>query len=479
MKALAKRTQCILPLIKDSFKRELPFATLPSTIAPNAAAKRHRQTLRREASVLECQFQRSSALATDKKQIITASFLAKNTKNTPAKRKSSDASNKHVHSSAFTHPRTNNLSDQSSSTNCITPPVAEGNSHPVQKPHIRSKESKTVNTNFDESGPIKDIAINVDEAVRIAKYVLDKFSVTIPAPQECQPGVIDAAEDFNRASPANLQLTRLARTGRAYGHSYELFSEEGQKLALIEFEPARRTSNYLRVEFNPAMTKKSGCRLVLRALRYLLGENYQSYLEKGNVTRMDLTIDIEMKAPYGFLVFSPNPRQTTTWGRISEHDGKWTFITETQTVGSPRSDFRAKAYDKTAQIWKVKGKKLDQQLTRVEISLRPRRSGRSSLLVSELLDARNPFDAIRVSHHPMTEEDPHFEFFVCACQMWGTDAAIKRITNKHTRAVYRQRLSNHQPDWWQPDAVWSVFLKRLASIGLVLTGRKLERLDAL
>ena len=143
------------------------------------------------------------------------------------------------------------------------------------------------------------------------------------------------------------------------------------------------------------------------------------------------------------------------------------WSTKTTCLGSLKSGFSATIYDKAAQLWEVKGERLTELRTRIEVRINPRGKDRRSIAVKDILQIKNPFAAIGIAYYPAPDDDdPWFEFFVCASRHFGQEEALRKIKDRNKRARYRHKLLENEPDWWQPEKLWAEFLADLRSTGL-------------
>ena len=349
---------------------------------------------------------------------------------------------------------------------------------------IRQQRSNTTNTvkaksvtphpqsvagiNKSTVAPDNDfLCFNKSKTPEISKAFIDKLSITFDLPSPDINHILSCLEDLEQKIDNRCHLSRIQSTKGVYKYRYKYLDCKGQHIALFEFSPIKRSINFARIEFNPNIIIGSvGPNEIHRLLKAFAGHNYKALLLDGNITRLDLTTDVDHIHPNDIAVFSNRQRASSHWVLSSDTDGVESFSTETQYIGAVKSDERIKVYDKTLQLWIVKGKRLDRQVTRIEATLTPPKHGRVKLAVSDLLKINNPFSKINVAYYPAPDEDYNFEFFLLASRQIGVEAAFQKITDKKVRAKYKANLSDHEPDWWQPENLLSEALASLKKLKL-------------
>lgn len=389
--------------------------------------------------------------------------LAINTKSSTHKRKrktdqwSSTASNKQV-----------------DSTDTAYFPVANTNTVNVDKDdRVLLAHAAHANTNFSKQDDVPLGICQQTSNPEVMRLVVDMLSLTFDVPLADSDELLDRASDFSKSYDGHAYLHRLASTSRSYKYSFVIRSATGSHLGFLEFHPSNRKANFARLEFNPTTIGKRGTAEVLRLIRGIFGQNYRRYFAEGNITRLDLSVDIVKLAACDVLMFGNRYRTSSVWGRSWNQDGMESWATETVCIGAPVSDYVAKVYDKTVQMWKVKGVTTDELVTRIEVSICPRGEDGHSIKMKDLGDIKNPFAALSVAYYPAPEDDdPWFVFFVHACHRIGPEEALRRIKNKSKRSLYRNKLASHVFDWWQPEALWEKLQRKLMSIEVFMTKGK-------
>ena len=249
----------------------------------------------------------------------------------------------------------------------------------------------------------------------------------------------------------------------------QLLDSYGQQVALLQFHPKSKKTNFARLEFNPVTLGVEGLVLVKRILRLIVGKGYKTVLADGLVTKLHITVDVEKTRPSDHIVFSDRSRTSSLWQRVFGKEGQEECVTETLYIGSETSDYFVRVYDKAAQLWRVKGTVLDDLRMRIEAHTSPRKEGKSVAL-RDLKSINNPLARIHVAAFPDQDaDDPFFFFFLCAVRMLGAEEALRRLNGKNIakRAAYRRRLCEYEEDWWNPEKFWQEFLVSLDALGLL------------
>lgn len=302
--------------------------------------------------------------------------------------------------------------------------------------------------------------------VRIA--FCDRISITYDMPNQDAEDIIFKARDLAVPTGSHYSLRRWQQTwNKLYDLNYRLVDKNRKQVALFQFGPNNPRTNFARIELNPGEIGPEGIDQVKRILKALVGLNYRDYLAEGSITRLDATVDIDKLRPNDVMICSDRARVSSLWQRGFNRDGHEEWATETLCIGSPTSDYFAVVYDKAAQLWKVKGICLDELRTRIEVRFAPRGKDSRSLCVKDILQIKNPFAPLKVAYYPSpADDDPWFYFFICAIRNIGAEEALRKIKDRNKRALYRQKLLEHEPDWWQPGILWAQFLSYLQATGL-------------
>lgn len=301
----------------------------------------------------------------------------------------------------------------------------------------------------------------------IGSAFCDRLSLTFDMPNNDLEGVVYIARDLAEPTGGNYSFRQRKQIGQElYNHSYKLVSKNGEQVALFQFGPINSKAKFARLEMNPHAIGTSGIEQVRLILKALAGPSYRDCLADGNLTHFDATVDVLKIRPDDVMIFSDRARISSLWQRGFNADGREEWATETLSLGSPTSDYFVMAYDKAAQIWRVKGKCLDDLHMRIEAGINPRSKGTSHPM-RNIMQIKNPFAPINIAYYPSpTDDDPWFYYFICAVRQIGAEEALRKIKDRNKRALYRQKLLEHEPDWWQPELMWAQFLSDLKNTNL-------------
>lgn len=303
--------------------------------------------------------------------------------------------------------------------------------------------------------------------LHIKDPICDKLSLTFKAPGGDPTDVDSVIRYLSIPSDDRCFLKEIKLPQQQlYKNSYLLLEPDGMHVAVIQCNPVKPKANFGRIEFNPSVISSKGMEGIVQFMKGLFGSDYREVLADSNISRLDVACDIIRSRPSDIIVFSNRSRASSLWRRSFSHDGIETWETETSCIGSQLSDYFVRVYDKSAQLWKVKGIVSEDPVVRIEASVSPRLDGKV-LTARDISKMNNPFAPIHVAHYPAPADDkPWFNFFVCAVREYGSEQALKMIQDRSKRVEYRQYLLNHEVQWWNPEALWDVFLKYLNGLDL-------------
>ena len=297
----------------------------------------------------------------------------------------------------------------------------------------------------------------------------DRASITLELPKDDLNEIISRVRDLVAAMKGGLYTLRRIPPGRKklYDFNYKLVDAAGNQVLLLQFQPKSTKMRFCRIETNPKEIGPEGIYQINLILKGVFGPGYRDYLAEGNFTRLDATLDINKLKPDDVMMVSNRARNSSRWQKSYNLKGHETWETETICLGSSESDYFATIYDKAVQLWRVKGECLADLRTRIEARINPRGKDGRAILVKDILQIMNPFAVISIAYYPAPDDDdPWFEFFVCASRHFGQEEALRKITDRSKRALYRYKLLENEPDWWQPEKLWAEFLSDLKATGL-------------
>lgn len=418
-----------------------------------------------EANRHSCQVERDRRASPRPKNAITLSTAGKSIKtSSPAsslrKKKAPPAaqqsiSNKHVVHNPVHHTPL----DRSTSSDQDNTPIQV-----ITEPH---QFGRNTNLTTEVSAP-SFLTQESSSTPNVGRAFCDRISITFNPDCFDIEDLLCKARLLSGSSDRHYTLKPLpSRTSDFYRHSYRLASPSGEHAALIQLDPKHKKMKFARIEFNPAEMGEEGMSGIRRTLKGLFGPNFQESLANGHISRLDATLDIQKLRPNDILIYSDRARDSGLWVRSFNRNGKEVWETETLTLGSVRSDYFAMAYDKSAQLWKVKGITCDELTTRIEVRFTPRDKNAASMCAKDILRFKNPFSPICISYYPSQDEgDYRFKFFICAVRWYGAEQALRMIKDRNLRSRYWNHLLDVEPAWWQPDKLWKQFLADIRLLGL-------------
>jgi len=209
---------------------------------------------------------------------------------------------------------------------------------------------------------------------------------------------------------------------------------------------------YVKFDFKPhAMTVADWAQLHIH-LDALFESGYQSLIEKGLVTYIEIATDIpNMTAAELF----PFDQRLTNSYRFPKPPAPPDPPTPWDTVylGHKSSGRSTCVYDKTKHL-KAKGIKTKGQRTRIEA-----RRKKLGLTISTLKSMPNPFATVGICPMSAVEAayaEPQWQEFLTNALRHGPQIALGLAGKR--RKEYVNRLKTIQSDWWNPATLWESFL---------------------
>ncbi len=273
---------------------------------------------------------------------------------------------------------------------------------------------------------------------------IDKISFTLPALNSTtQHHIIDQLQAATFAG--DIESIPFSELLKNYLSAWTLPLRNGSRMT-IQAMPRRRSSNFLRVEFNPRRASWYGVEPMVELARILAPAftDFAECLIHANVTRIDFAVDL-LNVPIEELLIFHTTHATKS--RVFEANGKVTGY----YVGSRESNRYAVMYDKIAQL-RSQGSAAPRGI-RTRLELRCANVGSFTTIAS----MSNPFDAFQLARIGGTRnQDWTWPLFLDSCRFRGAQAALTQITDKQKRAAYRQALIlENRPVWWQPEELWN------------------------
>ncbi len=209
--------------------------------------------------------------------------------------------------------------------------------------------------------------------------------------------------------------------------------------------------SYFKVEFKPHEMAVEDWEALHDNLDNIFESGYQTLLEKGRVSCIEIATDIPGITPAGLFPFdtrSTNSLRYPLPPAPPDSPAPW----ETVYLGHRTSGRSTKVYDKVKQL-KTKGIKKKGLLTRIEARRR-----RTKLRVDELMKLPNPFLSVGICHMSVVQSAstaPHWQEFLANALQHGPQLALGMAGKR--RKQYKTRLKQLQCDWWHPTTLWKSF----------------------
>ena len=189
-------------------------------------------------------------------------------------------------------------------------------------------------------------------------------------------------------------------------------------------------------------------------------DGYQRIMEYGDLTRIDLTVDINNAYIDNLLFYYPGISCSERYDK----SGKL----ETLYLGKKACKKRWCIYDKIAEIKRKnidktiyclhhKEKVPDHPITRIEYRINPKKKG---IHLDDLTTMKNPFKALKLAVYKFPELSKYdyiWHLFFDSCRHRGLQQALL-ILPKDIRKKFKDKLNEKKLlkklFWWKPDATW-------------------------
>jgi len=280
----------------------------------------------------------------------------------------------------------------------------------------------------------------------VSKIIVDKLFITADYPEADHAQIIHNFANVKENNAGYSQKTQ-------YKHNCTLSSNfaayEGE--ATIHcVPPSKKTGyNFFRLAMNPARVDLN---YIKTEIDKILPGGYAGLMEKGRITRTDLTVDIHDIRIVEIIAAYSKMRVESHYGMGSSKQSK--------VIG--KCDKIITLYDKKKQLTEIMKSKSPasylvpipvEHLTRVEIQLK-----RTNKNLKGILTLPNPFKPLSLVAYPgcMSPKnyDPLWTLFLAACQDHGRKAALTHFETADAKK-FKARLENEgKSDWWNPVDVW-------------------------
>lgn len=321
---------------------------------------------------------------------------------------------------------------------------------PSNKPHSGENKIRVKFSDIAYGSKISECIVLIPK--------IDKLSLTysgIP-PSEYEAVL---AQFFSWESDKEL-LKNAGNFGKQnYKNRFELtYPGNGEKI-LIELNPKKSSTSFMRLEFNPAKLGLEGMEFLRLRIESILCNNYpwQDIAAKGRVTRIDIAVDIiGTYADIDSLQAMEAPQATK-----AIPGKKWGFYassgeTETIYLGVKGKGKLAPIilYNKAQQLTDTNSPPMYGNCPhiRVEVRKTPQCS------ITSLLSMKNPLLDVSIidSFQPVTPpETPHaWRFFLDCCHLRGKEHALSLLPSEELREAYAKALKTAEHKLWRPEKLW-------------------------
>ena len=231
---------------------------------------------------------------------------------------------------------------------------------------------------------------------------------------------------------------------------------------LIQCQPwskGKKNTPFMRFELNPDRLGPEGVSRFKKELLVIFLDNipYETLRKAGNVTRLDVAVDLVNVDVEDLLVAAKKPGKKLSYFGIG---GK----IETAYQNTSKTIY---IYDKKqAQLDKdLKPEYGETPYTRVEIRTRTTK-GITGL--PKLLNHLKKVSLVDIEAPNPPEEEHHWKLFQDACRYRGLDGALG-VFPENIRSQYQAAIDAVAGDVWQPAKLWSFWPETVAKSGLLET----------
>jgi hypothetical protein len=214
---------------------------------------------------------------------------------------------------------------------------------------------------------------------------------------------------------------------------------------LFQFAYTGKKVVKLRLEFNPRKIGPHGLTELKSILIMLVPDGWEYVINHGNITRIDVAVDIPNARPSMFAVLPQQGLTTKAWAV----DGKL----ETFALGKKKGN-QTLLYNKKLQRLAQGKPWLGKSVTRLERRLRNPVIG-----LPGLHSLPNPFKGLLLTEvtadPPSGDKKPWvWDLFKDSVLQRGLPSALALLP-KERRTLYREHLKKHAHPLWDPLAIWA------------------------
>ena len=304
--------------------------------------------------------------------------------------------------------------------------------------------------------------------VEVLKPVIDRLAVTFPVPSVVDQASIRDRLDSLANDPRDPTVGKWGKQkgGGAgkYARSYGLIVGKCERV-LVQCAAGKANVAFLRFEFNPVRIGPEGVSRFRDLLPEITSEKvtYEQLANAGNVTRIDIAVDLVNIDLEDLLVSTPKPGVTMGYFGLT---GK----AETKYLNVNKKGSNLYVYDRRERLRNLHEQGVgdgpeygDAKHTRVEVRTEP---GKPITALPGLLNRLKRIDLIDIEAAEPPEEQHHWRLFQDSCRYRGLAGALNLMPDE-LRGQYQAAIDAASGDLWQPKKLWSFWPETIAKCGLL------------
>lgn len=239
-----------------------------------------------------------------------------------------------------------------------------------------------------------------------------------------------------------------------------------QVVAQIRFDPFDDSAGYFFLHVNPAKLDVGQSQLIQDLVSYLLDEPWCSFVGRAKVSMFDAAVDAHGVNISSIIPVPANAIQSGYFLKFFKEGGTRLYKQGTEYVGHNRSEKHACVYNKVDEQADLIGVTGDEEVTRIEIQVKPRfraKFGDEICTLADLPRYTNPFRMLDVAEFPKgAKQDDLLKIATVLTAYVGATAVLRLVGDKGNRSRLKEHLSTPPCSWWQPEKHWVAFLLGLA-----------------
>lgn len=233
-------------------------------------------------------------------------------------------------------------------------------------------------------------------------------------------------------------------------------------LGQIRFDPFGDRAGYFFLHVNPAKLDAGQSQLIQGLVSYLLGEPWCSFVGQARVSMFDAAVDVHGVNIASIIPVPSMALQSGFFLKFFQEGRTRLYKQGTEYIGHNKSEKRARIYDKAEEQFEVSSLDGEKNVTRIELTAKPRVRSKFGEEVSVLADLpryKNPFGMLSIAEYPKAAEKDDLLTVATALTAYvGSTAVLRLIGDKTLRDSLKGHLVAPPCSWWQPDKHWAEFL---------------------